>query len=87
MEQWRHVLGTPPRRDISRGTEVRAIDLTSDGKDEIVLSTERNIKALSSTGELLWDENHEVGFTWIEDVLPSDHSPTIIVGKNHAYLG
>jgi len=71
-----------------RAIEVRASDLTADGKADVSLMTGRSVKAFDNTGKLHW-ETPASGWMPIEDIVPgkTKTSPTLVIGKDHTYFG
>jgi hypothetical protein len=67
--------------------KVVPVDLTLDGRHEVVLATTHYVKAINGVGESMWDENLGSGSAWIDNVIFGEDSPTIIVGNNNAYFG
>jgi hypothetical protein len=69
-----------------RAVELRAVDLTGDGRDDLTLMTGQSIQAFDNAGKRLW-ETAATGWMPIVDVVEGNSSPTLVIGKDQTYLG
>jgi hypothetical protein len=69
-----------------KAIQVRAVDLTGDGKEDLALMTGRSLKAFDNTGKLLW-ETPAHGWMPIGSTVAGKSAAELVIGKDHTHFG